>query len=261
MQALRLIGAQLRMSVLAALQYRLGFWTEGILGIVWSALGVVPLLVAVGHRGEVEGWTAWELVVLTGCFTWICGVFGALLQPALVASMNHIRLGTLDYVLLRPADALLLCLVADFAPWRLIEALGGAVLVVVGMVMLGQAPSVMALVMALVIGLAGVAALYAFGVLILCASFRAVRLQNLTFLMESLLDFGRWPIQVFRGPLRAVFTYVVPLAVMTTYPAEALIGRLRWETVAAAAATSAGLVVAARLLWRRCLAGYTSASS
>jgi ABC-2 type transport system permease protein len=104
-------GAQLRMSVLAALQYRLGFWTEGVLGIVWSALGVVPLLVAVEHRGTVEGWNAWELVVLTGCFTLVLGLFGTLLQPALIASMNHIRFGTLDYVLLRPADALVLCLV------------------------------------------------------------------------------------------------------------------------------------------------------
>ena len=30
---LRLVGGQLRMSVLAALQYRLGFWTEGVLGV------------------------------------------------------------------------------------------------------------------------------------------------------------------------------------------------------------------------------------
>ncbi len=260
-QVLRIVGAQLRMSVLAALQYRLGFWTEGVLGILWSVLGVVPLLVAVSHRGVVEGWNAWELVVLTGCFTCVLGLFGALLQPALVASMNHIRLGTLDYVLLRPADALVLCLVSNFAPWRLVEILGGLVLIVVGMVKLGQVPTIGALVSALVVGLAGVAALYAFGVLILCASFRAIRLQNLTFFMEALLDFGRWPIQVFRGPLRAFFTFVVPLAVMITYPAEALIGRLAPGTVALSLATSAALLLVARLLWARCLAGYTSASS
>jgi ABC-2 type transport system permease protein len=55
---LRLVGGQLRMSVLAALQYRLGFWTEGILGILWSALGMAPLLIAVEHQGAVVGWSA-----------------------------------------------------------------------------------------------------------------------------------------------------------------------------------------------------------
>lgn len=258
---LRLIGGQLRMSVLAALQYRLGFWTEGILGILWSALGMAPLLVAVEHLDTVAGWGVWELLVLTGCFTLVSGLFGALIQPALNESMNHIRRGTLDYVLLRPADALVLCLVTAFAPWRLVEALGGLALIVAALIKLGHVPSLLDVLAALGMGLAGMLALYAVGVLILCASFRAVQLQNLTFLMEAVLDFARWPAQVFGGFLRMVFTFVIPLAVMTTYPSEALLGRLDGVTVATALATSVGLMVVARLLWLRALRGYTSASS
>ena len=258
---LRLVGGQLRMSVLAALQYRLGFWTEGILGILWSALGMAPLLIAVEHKGTVAGWSGWELLVLTGCFTLVSGLFGALIQPALNESMNHIRKGTLDYVLLRPADALVLCLVTAFAPWRLIEALGGVVLIVVGLIQLGRMPSSLDVLAALGMGLAGMLALYAVGVLILCASFRAVQLQNLTFLMEALLDFARWPAQVFRGFLRMVVTFLIPLAVMTTYPSEALLGRLAGSTVLTAIATSVALMVVARLLWTRSLRGYSSASS
>ena len=72
---------------------------------------------------------------------------------------------------------------------------------------------------------------------------------------------ARWPAQVFRGFLRMVFTFVIPLAVMTTYPAEALLGRLAGGTVVTAMATSVGLMVVARLLWTRSLRGYTSASS
>lgn len=257
----RLVGGQLRMSVLAALQYRLGFWTEGVLGIAWSALGMAPLLVAVEHLDVVAGWTEWELVVLTGWFTLISGLFGALIQPALAESMNHIRRGTLDYVLLRPADALVLCLVTAFSPWRLVEALGGLILVIVGMVELGRMPAVVDVFAALGMGVAGIIALYAIGVLILCASFRAVQLQNLTYLMEATLDFARWPAQVFRGFLRVLFTFVVPLAVMTTYPSEALLGRLAGPAVLTALVTSAGLMLVARLIWVRALRGYTSASS
>ncbi len=258
---LRLVGGQLRMSVLAALQYRLGFWTEGILGILWSALGMAPLLVATSHLDTVAGWGVWELLVLTGCFTLVSGLFGALLQPALNESMNHIRRGTLDYVLLRPADALVLCLITAFAPWRLIEALGGLALIVAALIELGHVPSILDVIAALGMGLAGMLALYAVGVLILCASFQAVKLQNLTFLMEAVLDFARWPAQVFGGFLRMVFTFVIPLAVMTTYPSEALLGRLDGMTVVTAIATSVGLMLVARLLWLRALRGYTSASS
>jgi ABC-2 type transport system permease protein len=257
---LRLIGGQLRMSVLAALQYRLGFWTEGVLGILWSALGMAPLLVAVEHLDTVEGWNAWELLLLTGCFTLVSGLFSALLQMALIESMNHIRKGTLDYVLLRPADAMVLCLITAFAPWRLVEALGGLLLIIAALIKLG-APAPLDVLAALGIGLAGLVALYALGIMVLCASFRAVQLQNLTYLMEAVLDFARWPATVFRGFLRALFTFVIPLAVMTTYPAQALLGEADWSAVFTALGTSTLLMVVARVMWVRSLRGYTSASS
>ena len=66
-----------------------------------------------------------------------------------------------------------------------------------------------------------------FGVLVLCASFRALQLQALTYVMEALMDFGRWPAQVFPPLLRALFTFVIPLLVMTSYPAEALLEQSR----------------------------------
>ena len=257
----RLTAAQLEMSALAAMQYRAGFWTEGMLGVLWSGLGIAPLLVAVDHLGAVKGWGRWELVVLTGCFTGLSGTFGALIQPSLLESMNHIRRGTLDYLLLRPADALALCLTCSFRPWRLIEALGGVALIVAGLAMLGRVPGPEDILAAGATGVAGFVALYAFGVMVLCASFKAMQLQSLTYLMEALLDFGRWPAQVFPVALRVVFTFVVPLLVMTSYPAEALLGRLPWSTIGQLALVSAGLMLVARGLWRRSIRGYTSASS
>ncbi len=258
---LRLVTAQWRMSVLAALQYRLGFWTEGLLGVVWSAIGIAPLLVATWHLDAVAGWTTPELLVLTGCFTIVSGLFGALLQPALLESMQHIRRGTLDYVLLRPADALFLCLTTSFSPWTLIETFAGVLLIVGALIHRGVAVAWSDLATATALGVAGLAALVALGILVLCASFRALQLQNLTYLMESVLDFSRWPAQVFRGFLRIVFTFVIPLAIMTTYPAEALLGRADRSHVLTAVVVAGGLLALARLVWLRAIRGYTSASS
>ena len=40
---LNLLGAQLRVSVMAALEYRTGFWSQGVMGLLWSLAGVIPL--------------------------------------------------------------------------------------------------------------------------------------------------------------------------------------------------------------------------
>ena len=259
--SLGIAGAQLRLSALAALEYRVGFWSDGVVSVLWGLIGVAPLLVALDHRPDVAGWSAWELMVLTGCFMVVSGIYSALVQPALVKSMEHIRRGTLDFLLLRPADPLVLCLTAEFMPWGLLESFVGGALVVVSLVVLGVAPSVGDLGGALVVFVAGIVALYALGILALAVSFRALRLHNITTLFETLLDFARWPAGVFTGPLKAIFTFLIPFAVMTTQPAQGLLGRLDAGGIATAVATSLVLLSVARVAWVRALRSYTSASS
>jgi ABC-2 type transport system permease protein len=221
----------------------------------------VPLFVAFDHRSDVGGWGAWEIVLLTGFFLIISGLFAASVQPAVNESMGRIRAGTLDYILLRPVDALLSCLLSSFQPWCLLEALTGIGLAVLASLELGLQPDAEQLAMLLLVVASGLVSLYAIAVLILAASFRALELENLTYLMETLLDFAHWPISVFRGPLKLLFTFVVPFAVMTSYPAQSLIGGLERGQVLGALASAATLALVARLAWLRGVRGYTSASS
>ena len=135
------LAAQLRISILAALQYRTGFWTSGVLGVSWGVLGAAPLWVALRHRPEVEGWGPWELLILTGFFFALSGIFSTFLQPALTESMNHIRRGSLDYLLLRPVGALFSCLTCSFNPWQSLEFLVGFAMIAVGCSGLESLPS------------------------------------------------------------------------------------------------------------------------
>ena len=65
----------------------------------------------------------------------------------------------------------------------------------------------------------------------------------------------------WRNPPAAVFTFVFPIAVMTTYPAMALLGNLDAETALATLGGTALLLVISRLVWRTAIRNYTSASS
>lgn len=258
---LRLVAAQLRISVLAALEYRAGFWSQGVMGLLWSLGGVIPLWVALSHRSELAGWTMAELGMLTGCYVMLAGTFAGFVQPGISEAMDQIRRGTLDYLLLRPCDPLVSSLASAFAPWSVLELLAGFALLVASASALPSAPAWSGILALLLVGASGLVALYALGVLALALGFRALALENLTYLMEALLDFARWPISVFRGPLKAFFTFVVPFAIMTSYPAMALAGELGLAEVGVAIATALGLALLARLAWLRALRGYSSASS
>jgi ABC-2 type transport system permease protein len=88
-----------------------------------------------------------------------------------------------------------------------------------------------------------------------------IRLDNLTYLLDAVFDTARWPVQVFKGAWRIVFTFVLPLALMTTYPAMAILGRISLGTAVACIAGALGLAIVARLLWIGAVRNYTSASS
>ena len=88
-----------------------------------------------------------------------------------------------------------------------------------------------------------------------------VKVDNLSFLFLSIFDAARWPADVFRGVLRFVFTVVVPLALMTTYPARALLGTLAPAHGALVLLGALAFSAVARFVWLRSIGHYTSASS
>jgi ABC-2 type transport system permease protein len=77
----------------------------------------------------------------------------------------------------------------------------------------------------------------------------------------ALFEAARWPASVFRGALSLFFTFVIPLALMTTYPSLALLGRAEPKHVVIALAVSAVLLALSRYVWKRSIGSYTSASS
>ena len=113
----------------------------------------------------------------------------------------------------------------------------------------------------LVLLLAAAMVLYSLWILIVSASFWVIRLDNLAYLFSAVFDAARWPIQVFRGVWRFLFTVIIPLALMTTYPAMAMLGRLDTRTAIAALGGALLFAAVSRLLWRAAIRSYTSASS
>src|SRR5205823_4591984 len=114
---------------------------------------------------------------------------------------------------------------------------------------LGRAPSPGGVALALVLLVAAIAVLYSLWILTIAAAFYVVRIDNLTFLFSSIFDAARWPSSVFRGVVKFVFTFVVPLALMTTYPAQALLGTLDLRTFAFSIGGALAFVIVSRAIW------------
>ncbi|MGL4178739.1 MAG: ABC-2 family transporter protein, partial [Dermatophilaceae bacterium] len=76
----------------------------------------------------------------------------------------------------------------------------------------------------------------------------------------SLVELSRFPVQAYRQPLQTVLV-VVPVALLTTVPAEALLGRLPWWWLVASPSVAVAGVGLASVAWRASLRRYTGASA
>jgi ABC-2 type transport system permease protein len=221
----------------------------------------LPLFILYADRATVAGWDQPSALVVIGWFVVLRGILEGAINPSLIDIVDRIRTGAFDYVLLKPADSQFLISTARFAPWRIIDVLGGFAILAIAFGQLGRAPAIGDVAAGALMMIAAVLVLYALWVGVVAASFWVVRLDNLTYLLGALFDTARWPVQVFRGAWRFLFTFILPMALMTTFPAMALLGRLDVATGVACLGGALALLIGARLLWRGAVRNYTSASS
>jgi ABC-2 type transport system permease protein len=257
----RILATQMRVSMMTAMQYRADFVIEGLMSVYWLGWNLLPLIVLYADRSSVAGWDYPSALIVIGWFVVLRAVLEGVITPSLVETVQRIRSGSFDYVLLKPVDAQFMVSIARFVPWRIIDLLGGFALVVYAFYRLGRPPAIEHVAAGLLLLVAGALVMYAMWMMVVAASFWVVRLDNLTYLLNALFDTARWPVHVFRGAWRIVFTFVLPLALMTTYPAMAVLGRIDLAVAAGCVGGAIGLLVVSRLVWRLAIRSYTSASS
>ena len=103
--------------------------------------------------------------------------------------------------------------------------------------------------------------IYCFWLVITSTAFWFVRVHEIANLFEGLYAAGRWPIDIYPNWLRYGLTFLVPVAFAVTVPAEALTGRLTFQTWAGAFALTIALFIIARTIWKIGLRSYSGASA
>ena len=258
---LRLAAVQLRISAAQAMAYRADFLIEGLMSAAWMIVALLPYFVLYADRTSVAGWDRPSALVVMAYFMGIRAVLEGVVSPSVVDLVERIRSGAFDYTLLKPVDAQAIVSASRYEPWKIFDLLGAIALAAYAFHLRGEAPTAAGLALGATLFVGGVLAMYSLWIICAAASFWVVRLDNLAYLLGAIFDTARWPVQVFRGMWRVVFTVIIPIAVMTTYPAMALLGRLDAGTALASIGAAIAMLVVSRLVWRAAIRNYTSASS
>lgn len=195
-----------------------------------------------------------------GVFTTLSGLNRVFLSPNLARIVEHTRTGTLDFVLLKPVDSQFRLSTRRVSPWGMPDVLFGASMI--GCAALQLELPATRLLWAVVPLLWTCAIQYSLWFTLASISIWYVKVHNVTEVLNALLAAGRYPIDALpRGAYRFVFTFIVPVALLTTVPAQVALSQATPGGLLLAAGFAVGAFAFSRTFWRFALRYYTSASS
>lgn len=248
-------------AIAGQLEYQLNVLIELLAAAANLAGSLFILSLFFRQSGSLGGWSWQQALVVQGVYTLLDGVATTWLRPNLGAIVSHVREGTLDFVLLKPIDSQFWLSLRTLSPAGLSELLLGLGLVVWAAPRAGGSAGPLQLALALLTLLTGVVILYALWFLLAATSIWFVKTWNATEVLRAALTAGRFPIAAYPPALRLLFTVVLPVAFLTTVPAEAILGRATAPWLGAALLMAVLSFAASRTFWRFALRHYTSASS
>jgi len=249
-----LLGLFWSASLAVELEYRLNFAIAGLSSCANMAGSLFGLYLFYGRGTALGGWAWSDALLIVGVFTLLQGVCHTLLVPNLNRIVEYVQQGTLDFVLLKPISSQFWLSLRTVSLWGMPDILLGAGLV-------GYAGWRSHLWLGLLPLVCGLLSLYSIWFILGATSIWFVKVYNATEVLRSLLEAGRYPISAYPAGYRFFFTFVVPVAFLTTVPAEAMLGRGQWQGIVGAGVLAIALLGCASCFWRFALRFYTSASS
>jgi ABC-2 type transport system permease protein len=252
-----------RNSIIREMNFKMNFVLWLVVESLWFVGQLVFIDVIFSQVNHIGDWTKWQMVLLVGTHQIIGQVFQAFFYTNLINIPELVRTGKLDFVLLQPVDGQFTASFRQFGLDSIINTLVGIGIVIYSLVQLHVVPSAGQILLYIATILLGVTIHYSVMLMLGTVSFWIVRSQGLIWGYYQLFSLARYPDVVFKGAIKFIFSWIIPVVVVTNVPTRVLMTATAtpWFLIAHLLMASLLMICASRLLWKMGLNRYSSASS
>ena len=260
---LEVYRVMLRNSLIREMNFKLNFVLWLVVESLWFVGQLVFIQVIYSQVGAIGDWTKWQMVLLVGTHQIISQLFQAFFYMNLVNLPELVRTGKLDFVLLQPIDPQFTSSARQFGLDSLVNTLVGIAIVIFSLHRLQIAPTIGQILLYLAAIVLGVTIHYAIMFSLAAASFWIIRAQGLIWGYYNMMNLARYPDVVFKGFMKFVFSWILPVIVVTNVPARVLMHATAtpWPLLGHLLLASIIMAALSRGIWRAALNRYSSASS
>ena len=225
LRQLRLIPVLMLMKMRGQLEYRGAFWIDRIAQIITYGSSFAVLWILVARFDTLAGWN-WADLALLYSFHMLSYSIGASMSFTQMRDLEeHIRVGTLDVMLIRPMSTWLYIVFANFNVGYASHVILGVTLMVWALFNVDIVWS-FGTVLYFVASLLS-AALVTGAIMTMIGATALVwtRSNHLYSLYFGFWELSRYPLNIFPAAIQGVMLTIIPLAFMAAVPTAVLLGK------------------------------------
>ena len=218
------------------------------------------LILLVGRTQTLAGYNVQQVVFFFLTFNLV-----DIISQFLLRGVYHFRplivTGNFDFILTKPLNPLFSSLARRTDILDLLTLIP-LVLYIIFFLASGQVVTTLTgILFYLVLVLNALLVALALHIIVLCIGVLTTEVDHLIWIYRDLTNMGRVPIDIYREWLRGFLIFVIPVGVLMTFPAKALMGLLSWQWVLFSIGLSVIFLWGSIRFWRYALNRYSSASS
>jgi ABC-2 type transport system permease protein len=249
-------------SVTREMMFKGNFLLWIVVELLWFGLQLSFIGVLYLHTDRIGSWTKWQVILLIGTSAFIQQLYQAFFLINCTNLSELIRTGKLDFLVLLPVNTRFVVSLRQVDLGAFVNAAFAVAVMIFAAHQLSFVPSPLQILAFMLLCVAGILIHYSLMFLLATISFWTVRAQGIVWGYYNLFNIARMPDEAFRGVFRAVFTFALPMLLVSNVPARILV---KPATSAPWALLLLAMTVVCFCLsewgWRASLRRYTSASS
>jgi ABC-2 type transport system permease protein len=259
---LTIYAALWKNSVAREMSFKGNFILWIIVELLWFGLQLSFVSVVYSQTDSVGTWTKWQMVLLVGASNFIQQIYQAFFLTNCTGLSELVRTGKMDFLLALPVNTRFIVSTRQVDLGAFVNALFAVCVMVFSAIKLSLHPTAAQLIGFAALCVVGIFIHYSLMFILATICFWTVRAQGIVWGYYNLFNIARMPDEAFKGTFKAVFTFALPVLLVSNVPVRVLADKISspesWLLLL-------GLGVIWTLIsewfWRFSLNRYTSAST
>jgi len=260
MQTIRLVKSIIALRIKWEMAFRINALLGFLAQIIYLFGSILTLSVLFANVESIGGWTHAQFLALVATLELLQQINSRVFRQGLRNLPALVQRGYLDTYLLRPCWTPMLITLkgVDIAGlWRCSLGIG----ILVYSMQIGSMPTIVQFLSYLLSFFFSLIILVFLNACLVCLSFWVIEVNNLYFVIDDLSEFARYPDSVYHGVIRKILTTILPLVLLSSFPARILMNELYVNLLVHQAIVLIFFGSLAWVLWQKGLQHYQGASS